>query len=70
MFNSASIRFDDASITQKALDYAGSRQGVTGSELAQPLKALVQILMAQLNMPELQNQVSAAVSTCLTDRRA
>ncbi|MBX5088020.1 hypothetical protein [Rhizobium lentis] len=64
-FNSASIRFDDASITKKALDYAGSKQGVSGEELAQSLKALVPIMMAQLNMPELQNQVSAAVSTYL-----
>ncbi|WEX78537.1 hypothetical protein PYH37_003435 [Sinorhizobium numidicum] len=64
-FNSASIRFDDASITKKALDYAGSQQGVTGDQLAQSLKALVPIMMAQLNVPELQNQVSAAINTYL-----
>ncbi|MGO6982974.1 hypothetical protein [Rhizobium leguminosarum] len=63
--NSASIRFDDASITQKALDYAGSQQGVTGDQLAQSLKGLVPMMMAQLNMPELQNQVAAAVNTYL-----
>ncbi|MBB4234632.1 hypothetical protein [Rhizobium esperanzae] len=64
-FNSASIRFDDASITKKALDYAGSQQGVTGEQLTQSLKGLVPIMMAQLNLPELQNQVSAAVNTYL-----
>ncbi|MDK1376295.1 MULTISPECIES: hypothetical protein [unclassified Sinorhizobium] len=64
-FNSASIRFDDASITKKALDYAGSQQGVTGDQMAQSLKGLVPIMMAQLNVPELQNQVSAAVSAYL-----
>ncbi|OAP40530.1 hypothetical protein AU381_01050 [Sinorhizobium glycinis] len=64
-FNSASIRFDDASITKKALDYAGSQQGVTGEQLAQSLKGLVPIMMAQLNLPELQNQVSAAVNDYL-----
>ncbi|WP_085025111.1 hypothetical protein [Ensifer aridi] len=64
-FNSASIRFDDASITKKALDYAGSQQGVTGEQLAQSLKAMVPIMMAQLNVPELQNQVSAAVNAYL-----
>ncbi|MGR9452915.1 hypothetical protein [Rhizobium leguminosarum] len=63
--NSASIRFDDASITKKALDYAGSQQGVTGDQLAQSLKGLVPMMMAQLNMPELQNQVSAAVNAYL-----
>ncbi|MBY4590229.1 MULTISPECIES: hypothetical protein [Rhizobium] len=64
-FNSASIRFDDASITKKALDYAGAQQGVTGDQLTQSLKGLVPIMMAQLNLPELQNQVSAAVNTYL-----
>ncbi|NRP71047.1 hypothetical protein ILFOPFJJ_01930 [Ensifer psoraleae] len=64
-FNSASIRFDDASITKKALDYAGSQQGVSGDQLAQSLKGLVPIMMAQLNVPELQNQVSAAVNAYL-----
>ncbi|NYT32778.1 hypothetical protein [Rhizobium sp. WYCCWR 11128] len=44
--NSASIRFDDASITKKALDYAGSQQGVTGDQLAQSLKGLVPMMMA------------------------
>ncbi|AHG48085.1 membrane protein (plasmid) [Rhizobium leguminosarum bv. trifolii CB782] len=64
-FNSASIRFDDASITKKALDYAGAQQGVTGDQLTQSLKGLVPMMMAQLNLPELQNQVSAAVNAYL-----
>lgn len=64
-FNSAEIRFDDASITKKALDYAGSQQGVTGEQMAQSLKGLVPLMMAQLNVPELQNQVSTAVNTYL-----
>ncbi|WP_104665767.1 hypothetical protein [Ensifer adhaerens] len=64
-FNSAEIRFDDASITKKALDYAGSQQGVSGEQMAQSLKGLVPIMMAQLNVPELQNQVSAAVNAYL-----
>ena len=69
-FNSASIRFDDASITKKALDYAGSQQGVTGDQLAQSLKGLVPIMMAQLNVPELQNQVTAAVNTFLDEPKS
>lgn len=64
-FNSAELRFDDASITKKALDYAGSQQGVSGDQLAQSLKALVPVMLAQLNLPELQNQISAAVNTYL-----
>ena len=64
-FNSAELRFDDASITKKALDYAGSQQGVSGDQLAQSLKGLVPMMLAQLNLPELQNQISAAVNTYL-----
>lgn len=64
-FNDASIRFDDASITKRVLDYLGKEQGTTGDQLAQSLKGLVPIMMAQLNVPELQNQVSAAANAYL-----
>lgn len=64
-FNGASVRFDDASITKRVLDYVAKQQGTTGDQLAQSLKGLVPIMMAQLNVPELQNQVSAAASAYL-----
>jgi hypothetical protein len=64
-FNSASIRFDDASITKRVLDYVGAQQGVTGDQLAQSLKGMVPILVAQMKMPDLQNQISTAVSAFL-----
>lgn len=66
-FDNAEIRFDDASITQRALDYAGSQQGVSGKDFAQSLKAMAPMMVAQLNMPDLQNAISAAVSTYLDD---
>lgn len=66
-FNSASISFEDASITKKLLDYAGSEQGVTGEQMAQSLKGLIPVMIAQLNMPDLQNQISAAANTFLDD---
>lgn len=66
-FNSMAIRFDDASITKRVLDYVGKQQGVTGEQLAQSLKGMVPLMMAQLKVPELQNQVSAAVSKYLDD---
>ena len=69
-FNSASISFEDASITKKLLDYAGSEQGVSGDQMAQSLKGLVPIMLAQLNMPELQNQISEAVNTYLDDPKS
>lgn len=69
-FNNASITFEDASITKKLLDYAGGEQGVTGDQMAQSLKGLVPIMIAQLNMPDLQNQISAAVNTYLDDPKS
>lgn len=69
-FDKASISFEDASITKKLLDYAGSEQGVTGDQMAQSLKGLVPIMIAQLNMPDLQNQISAAVNTYLDDPKS
>lgn len=66
-FNGASIRFDDASITKRLLDYFGKEQGVTGEQFAQSLKGMVPIMIAQLNMPDLQNQISAAVTKFLDD---
>ncbi len=64
-FNSASIRFDDATITKRVLDYVGSQQGISGDQLAQSLKGMVPLMMAQLDVPELQNQVSTAVNSYL-----
>jgi hypothetical protein len=69
-FDSAQIRFDDASITKRALDYAGSKQNVSGEQMADSLKAMAPIMLAQLNIPELQNAVSAAVSTFLDDPKS
>ncbi|MCD2171803.1 hypothetical protein [Rhizobium sp. C4] len=69
-FNSASIRFDDASITKRLLDYFGKEQGVTGEQFAQSLKGMVPIMIAQLNVPDLQNQVSAAVAKFLDDPKS
>lgn len=69
-FDSAQIRFDDASITKRALDYAGSKQNVSGQQMAESLKAMAPIMLAQLNIPELQNAVSAAVSTFLDDPKS
>ena len=69
-FDSAQIRFDDASITKRALDYAGQQQGVTGEQLAQSLKAMAPLMMAQLNLPDLQNAVSAALTAFLDNPKS
>lgn len=64
-FNSAMIRFDDAGITEKGLDVVAKQQGTTADQLAQMIKAMTPIVLAQYNIPELQNALSQAVNTYL-----
>ncbi|MDF1635489.1 hypothetical protein [Mycoplana sp. MJR14] len=69
-FNSAKISFNDASLTKKVLDVVGAEQGVTGEQMAQSLKGMAPLMIAQLNMPELQNQISQAINTYLDDPKS
>ncbi len=62
-FIDAKISFEDDSITKRAIDYAASRQGMTGDQLAQTIKGMAPLMMASLNVPDLQNMVSAAINT-------
>ncbi len=64
-FNSAMIRFADDGITERALDVVGKEQGTSGDQLAQMIKAMTPIVLAQYNVPELQNMLSQAVNTYL-----
>ncbi|MGI2033684.1 hypothetical protein ACRQ1B_14925 [Rhizobium panacihumi] len=64
-FNSAEIRFDDDGITTKALDVAAKKQGTTGDQLAQMIKAMAPMMLAQYNMPELQKALTEALNTYL-----
>lgn len=64
-FNSAQIRFEDDGITKRALDYSGKQQGTSGEQMAQMLKAMTPLVLAQYNIPELQNMLSSAVNTFL-----
>ncbi|WP_284776647.1 hypothetical protein [Agrobacterium sp. lyk4-40-TYG-31] len=66
-FNSAEISFDDAGVTKRGIDYAASEQGTTADQLSQMIKGMVPMMMAQLNVPELQNAVSEAVNTYVDD---
>ncbi|MBD8553018.1 hypothetical protein IFT84_00610 [Rhizobium sp. CFBP 8762] len=68
--NAISIRFEDDSITKRALDYAASEQGTTAAELTQSLKAMAPLMLAQLNIPELQNQAATAINTYLDDPKS
>lgn len=69
-YNGASIRFDDAGITSKVLDYAGKQQGVDGKQFAQSVKGMLPMMLAQMNMPELQNQIVEAANAYLDDPKS
>ncbi|MEM5473317.1 hypothetical protein WNZ14_16425 [Hoeflea sp. AS60] len=64
-FKSASIRFEDGSLTEKALGYAGKQQGVSGDDMRMALKGMLPLMLGQLGIPALQQQISAAASTYL-----
>jgi hypothetical protein len=66
----AKIRFEDAGITKRGLDYAGKSQGTDGAQMGQMVKAMVPMLLAQAKLGALQNEVSAAVNTYVDDPKA
>ncbi|MDB5525491.1 MAG: hypothetical protein JWM58_3254 [Rhizobium sp.] len=69
-YNGASVRFDDAGITTKVLDFAGKQQGVDGKQFAQSLKGMLPMLLAQMNMPDLQTQIANAANAYLDDPKS
>ncbi|MCK8781578.1 hypothetical protein M0654_16485 [Rhizobium sp. NTR19] len=64
-FNSAEIRFEDAGITKRGIDYAAKKQNTDATQLTQMLKGMTPFMLAQFNVPELQNMVTEAVNTYL-----
>jgi hypothetical protein len=69
-FGSASIRWEDDSLTKKALDFIASQQGQKPEDIANQAKAIVPFMMMQLNNPELTKQVTEAVNKYLTDPKS
>ncbi|MDO1581755.1 hypothetical protein [Rhizobium oryzicola] len=69
-FNSAEISFEDQGITKRGLDYAGKKQNVSGKQMAMMVKGMAPLMLAQLNMPKLQNSVSAAINTFIDNPRS
>ncbi|HTN60982.1 MAG TPA: hypothetical protein VL147_05445 [Devosia sp.] len=63
----ATIRYDDASLAGKLLDYFAKAQGVEKAQLVEGLKAMVPQMVAGMGIPELVDLVSPPVSTFLDD---
>jgi hypothetical protein len=70
IYNGASVRFDDAGITAKALEFAGKQQGVDGKQMAQSLKGMLPMMLGAMNMPDLQKQIEAAANAYLDDPKS
>ncbi|THV25635.1 hypothetical protein [Peteryoungia ipomoeae] len=68
--NSAQIRFDDAGITKRGFDYAGKTQGTDGAQMAQMVKGMLPLLLAQAKLGALQNDITAAVNAYIDDPKA
>ncbi|PYB70951.1 hypothetical protein [Rhizobium wuzhouense] len=66
----AKIRFEDAGITKRGLDYAGKSQGTDGAQMGQMVKGMVPLLLAQAKLGALQNEVSTAVNTYIDNPKA
>ncbi|MGH7004331.1 MAG: hypothetical protein ACREIP_10325, partial [Alphaproteobacteria bacterium] len=66
-FTGASIRFDDNSVTYKALDYVAQQQNSKRADLINQAKAILPMLAAQLGNAEFSQALGAAVNTYLDD---
>ena len=66
-FHDATVRFDDDSLTGRVLDYVAREQGKKPADIANQAKAIVPFLLAQLNNPELMQNVTEAVTKYLDD---
>lgn len=60
-FHSATLRWDDNSLTNKVVDFAAKSQNMSSDDIRNQAKAIVPFLTAQLNNPELSSAITAAV---------
>ncbi len=66
-FNEFAISFDDYGVTNKTLDFVAAQQGTTRDKMVPGLAMMAPMFLTQFEVPELQKQVSTAISTYLND---
>ncbi len=69
-FVSTQIRYDDAGLANRAIDYAAKQQNTTREALVAQGKAMLPLMLGQLQNPEFATAVSAAVSTFLDNPKS
>ncbi|WP_404399993.1 hypothetical protein [Pelagibacterium halotolerans] len=65
----ASIRYDDASLFMKALDFAAAEQGLDGATFAQGLKFTVPMMLVDLDNAAFSEMVTSAANAFIDDPR-
>lgn len=68
--SSASVRYDDASIAGRLLDFFAQQQGIERAQLVEGLKVMVPQMVAGSGIPALSDLVAAPVATFLDDPRS
>ncbi|WP_147272179.1 hypothetical protein [Phyllobacterium salinisoli] len=66
----ATVRFDDASLTNKVLDYYAKQQGAERSTLVNQMKAVLPLFAGQLRNAAFASQVTEAVSAYLDNPKS
>ncbi len=61
------ISFADASLTERVLEFAAQDQGVSATDVANQTKAVLPLLLAQINAPQFAQMASDALSAFLDD---
>lgn len=65
--NGLSVRYDDSSLLYKVLDFVAAEQGVDGATLANGLKFMVPMALAEVDNAAFTSQVTEAVNAFLDD---
>lgn len=68
--NGATIRFDDASLTGKILDFVAQQQGQKREDVVNLAKAGLPFALMQMQLPDLAAAVAPAISAYLDDPRS
>jgi hypothetical protein len=64
------LRYKDSSLAGRILDYLAKQQGIGRAEYSQQIAGALPFLLASLNNPTFQNQVSSAAATFLQDPKS
>jgi hypothetical protein len=68
--NGATIRFDDASLTGKILDFVAQQQGQKREDIVNLAKAGLPFMLMQMQLPDLAAAISPAINAYLDDPRS